>query len=550
MKLRSDILKVYQSLHTWTGIVAGLLLFIAFYAGALTMFKQPIDRWLNPPSQHMTPLAIEDYDLLIDQVLTEYPGSHKGFTLKLETTENVVAPIMWNTAGRGHEIELSSPNTYATLGPDKELVVRETTPSVLAELIDMLHRTAGIPFLAGHEYIGIYILGIASVLYFLALSSGVILLLPTLVKDFFALRPGKNKKRFWLDAHNIIGITSLPFHIIISLSAIVFAFHDQFYDGLRQVVYPSPETMFNLGEQPPKRDFSVYDIRPVSEILADIKERAPNVQVSELLYMNLDTPRAMVRAAVIDTDFMVTGAREGYLGIHPYTGDVLRSGMLPGQEGTWGSIVNKFFSLHFGSFGGDPIRWVYFFLGIGGAVLFYTGNLLWLEKRRKKLKRNDDLPSQRRACHVMARLTVGVCLGSIAGVFAAMVSVKWFHIHLENTNVAATSIYYAVFIGGVAWALFRGAARAGVELCLLCAITALLIPATSLTGALLPALGPWAHTSVGVVAVDLTALIGAICFFTFANIAWQRAKNGPADSVWSLGDASPKTALETAPLID
>lgn len=39
MKVRSDVLRIYQSIHTWTGIIAGIVLFIGFYAGALTMFK-------------------------------------------------------------------------------------------------------------------------------------------------------------------------------------------------------------------------------------------------------------------------------------------------------------------------------------------------------------------------------------------------------------------------------------------------------------------------------------------------------------------------------
>ena len=43
MKVRSDVLRVYQSIHIWTGIIAGIVLFIGFYAGSLTMFKGAID---------------------------------------------------------------------------------------------------------------------------------------------------------------------------------------------------------------------------------------------------------------------------------------------------------------------------------------------------------------------------------------------------------------------------------------------------------------------------------------------------------------------------
>lgn len=94
-------------------------------------------------------------------------------------------------------------------------------------MIDELHRTGGIPGDMGHEQLGAYFMGVAGILYFLALVSGVIFLLPTLVKTLFALRRKKGPNRFWLDSHNLLGITALPFHIIISLTVVVFVFHDQ-----------------------------------------------------------------------------------------------------------------------------------------------------------------------------------------------------------------------------------------------------------------------------------------------------------------------------------
>ena len=51
LKIGSDIIKVYKDVHTWAGIVCGLMLFIAFYAGAITMFEKPPVRWATPPSQ-------------------------------------------------------------------------------------------------------------------------------------------------------------------------------------------------------------------------------------------------------------------------------------------------------------------------------------------------------------------------------------------------------------------------------------------------------------------------------------------------------------------
>ena len=62
LKIGSDIIKVYKDAHTWAGIVCGLMLFIAFYAGAITMFEKPLERWATPPSQLAEAPPLEDAD--------------------------------------------------------------------------------------------------------------------------------------------------------------------------------------------------------------------------------------------------------------------------------------------------------------------------------------------------------------------------------------------------------------------------------------------------------------------------------------------------------
>ena len=59
MKIGSDIIKVYKDVHIWVGIVCGLMLFVAFYAGAITMFEKPLERWATPPSALAAPPPLE-----------------------------------------------------------------------------------------------------------------------------------------------------------------------------------------------------------------------------------------------------------------------------------------------------------------------------------------------------------------------------------------------------------------------------------------------------------------------------------------------------------
>src|SRR3546814_15498106 len=61
-------------------------------------------------------------------------------------------------------------------------------------------------------------MGLVSLLYGLALLSGVVIHLPRLLQNLFALRPGRNLKQFWQDAHNVVGVLSLPMHVMFAIT--------------------------------------------------------------------------------------------------------------------------------------------------------------------------------------------------------------------------------------------------------------------------------------------------------------------------------------------
>lgn len=240
MKIRTDILRHAKELHTWVGITSGILLFICFFAGGLSMFQHDLSKWATPTQQSLNTIHNTQYNDLVKHVQTEYPETLKSFQLNVASKEFHYAPMQWKAAEQSPNneqgIDLYQNTMLATLKRDGTLQVEQENLSKLGWLIEQLHETAGIPGSLGDHTLGMYIMGIVAVLYFLALMTGLIVLLPTLVKDYFAIRAGKNKKRFWLDAHNVVGITSLPFHIIICVTVISFAYHDVIYGAIGGLV--------------------------------------------------------------------------------------------------------------------------------------------------------------------------------------------------------------------------------------------------------------------------------------------------------------------------
>ena len=521
MKIRSDILRTYQSIHTWTGITTGLLLFIAFFAGALTMFKSPITHWAVPENHVLPAISVGQYDELVQQATAQYETASNGFTLHFAPHHS---PMTWYEQGGGRGLSIDSHLRQASFNKEGELVSVANQQNVLGDLIDQLHRTAGIPGKAGHEDIGVLVLGVASALYFIALVSGVIFLLPTLVKSFFSLRQKKGANRFWLDTHNLIGITSLPFHLLIAWTVVVFAFHDMLYGGLSLIYGDEPMFDRNGGS---KQVYSVAELPPVERYFEAVGDMVEGYDIVSLTFADLATPRARLSIEVAGDGKLQRAAETDIIAMHPFTLDVTYSTLSIPENGAFGPLVKSFFALHFGNFANDTGRWIYFLLGMMGAILFYTGNLLWLEKRRQKQAK------QSRSVTIMAKLTIGVCLGSVLGVATSILASKWLYLMGVDINLGYINVYYGVFIASLGFAFWQGAAKSAIALQALIAATCLGVPLTTLITALFSHNTHW-HVAGGTLLVDVMALVFAWIFFRAARKTRQRAYQGEPDSIWFI----------------
>lgn len=523
MRVRADILRIYQSLHTWTGITAGLLLFIGFYAGSLTMFKHELQKWIAPRTVHAIDKPTSshsDWQALVDKALDRYSTElGKGFDLDLTNTTPVLS---WYSQGSARDLHMDNKLVEVRLDPQGQLTVTESYENKFGDLIDYLHRSAGIGGEIGHDQAGVYVLGIAAVLYFLALVSGIVVLLPTLVKSFFALRRDKGPSRFWLDSHNLVGVASLPFHFIIAWTVVSFAFHDQIYGGL---------TMF-YGEQPlfqrqasTTKKFELSQLPPIEQHIATAIDYSPAHQPVKLSFMRLDTTAPALSVKMLNPNGMMRGPDTDYLSMHPYTLEIQPFSFSTEDGASYSKFVIGLFSLHFGTYAGNFGRWSYFIMGLLGAFLFYSGNLLWLDKR---MKNNSG---QRRSCRIMAALTIGICLGSMLAVALTMLFGKLLGPVLMNINYAYLYCYYLGFITFIGYSFWRGAAVAAYHglgaLALCCAA----LPLTTLYL-------NWQQTSwheiIPSIGVDIMALVFAFIFLYAAHKSKVRMSNSTVDGVWCL----------------
>jgi uncharacterized iron-regulated membrane protein len=522
MKIRGDILRTYQTIHTWTGIVTGLVLFIGFYAGSLSMFEEEISQWATPSSHQLAQIPAEKFDELILKASSNFDKAQQDFTVNF--TDHL-SPLIWSEGGGGRGLQLEHVIRHATLSEQGELITQAHLTNELGDLIDTLHRTAGIAGKIGHEDIGVIVLGIAAMLYFIALVSGIIFLLPTLVKSFFALRTNKGANRFWLDSHNLVGIISLPFHFIIAITVVVFAFHDAFYGGL-SLAY-GDEPLFEQGEKS-KIEHTVDQLPPIANYLKKVDELTEGYTVESMAFSGLSSSRPSVGITIINHQAMMRNSTGDFIYMNPYNFEVSFSSVKMNEEDVYTPLVASFFSLHFGGYAGDLGRWLYFIMGLLGAFLFYSGNLLWLEKRRQK-QAVQTKPNRFMAC-----LTVGVCLGSILAVVSTLLASKWFYLIGVQVNNHYLACYYVTFFAALIYTFTRGAAKSAIHILYAMGIACLLIPLTTLLTIAIPSIGLWEFKPFPSFIIEFVALVFSAVFYYGALKTKHRAYHGESNSIWAL----------------
>ncbi len=149
------------------------------------------------------------------------------------------------------------------------------------------------------------------------------------------------------------------------------------------------------------------------------------------------------------------------------------------------------------------MRIVYLLAGLAGAFLFYSGNLLWIESRRKT--RQAEQP---RVHRLLAQATVGVCIGTCIGVALC------FPAALLWPERAVSYVFWPVFLLAVGWSLVRPPVRGQPSSC--CDVAALASLTVPLANALLTGdhfIVAALHGRWGVAGFDIGAIALAVGYW-------------------------------------
>jgi uncharacterized iron-regulated membrane protein len=396
------IRQTMSDVHTWTGLLVGWVLFAIFLTGTVSFFRQELALWLQPEVHATRDVEPADAAGRMGETLKRLAPSSPVWYIDLPDGRGTTVRATWR-GGKGFENGTFDPGTGARL---------EARPTRGAEFFYAFHfQLHYMPVIWGR-----ILVGICAMFMLIAIVTGVIVHKKIFV-DFFTFRWGKGQ-RSWLDAHNVLSVFGLPFHLMITYTGLVTLMALYVPWGM-DVKFPTPadrakfNSEFSAFLPVPKPSGDPAPLLPLGDFVRAAEAHWGEGRAGRLQVTNPGDRSA--RVLVARRDAQQVSNNPSYQVFDGATGAVVRTvdAVRPAAE-TRGVL----YGLHIGRFADDTLRWLYFLCSLGGTAMVGTGLVMWTVKRRTRL------PDPTRP-HFGFRLVERLNIATVAGLPVAMAGLLW-----------------------------------------------------------------------------------------------------------------------------
>ncbi len=494
-------------LHTWAGLVLCWIMYFMFVTGTLGYFDTEIDHWMEPEIAALDQTSRDERIATGLNYLEENASGASNWWVYFEINrEQPHLSVYWTLPPEeeGGENEYGDVRLHQVTGEPLDDIARETGGGqLLYRMHYLLHYI--------DRDIGYRFIGIVTLIMFVGMITGIIAH-KKIFKDFFTFRPKKGQ-RSWLDMHNLMSVTSLPFQLMITYSGLLFV----------TTLWMPLIAVGSLGFDTSKAADLIggFDLQveasgtltPLTDVTAVIATAETEWGEGTVHNFEVRQPGdANARILLSRTDdFSRIPTTWVYDGV---TGEYVQKLTLP-ESGAI-SVASVMLALHEGLFASIPLRWLYFFSGLLGTAMIATGAIYWTAKRAKKAETS-------RGYRLVEVLNIGTIMGVLIGVAAFFLANRLLPIGLEHRTEWEAHVMFSAWGLSLVYPLFRSSRAAWRELTWIAAIGYASLPVVN---AMTTDSGLFSSIDNGdwiMVGFDLTAL-GTGVAFAFAAMVMRRKR--------------------------
>ncbi|AEG02652.1 PepSY-associated TM helix domain-containing protein [Methylomonas methanica] len=383
---------IWLKLHLYLGLSAGFIFVILGLTGSIMVFWQIVDRWLEPQIVSFeticSPADYRPLDELIAAVQVKLPSEGQLKTVFFPHPERPVFRMVYQMLSSTYQGEFFDrydlyvdPCTAKVNGPRLWEKLDQPFQGPVMAVIMRLHT--GLLISKPPHWFGSHLIGAVGILLMLSIASGVYLWWPRKrkLKQAFTFKRNCGAQRRVFDIHKLSGVYGMA--VLTTLVATGSTMYYPWHDLLRtavQCLSPGTATESVQISKPTKNENSISP----SLAIELAQQAVSGWKVKEVILPIKGTDAYLV------TMESAKSVRKTRITLDRYSGVILD--IHSGSQGTWGDVLlDWLFPLHTGEAFGMIGRFVVLQAGLLPAMLYITGVIRWLQKRRIKLARTIDL---------------------------------------------------------------------------------------------------------------------------------------------------------------
>ena len=358
MKFKLNRKQLFK-IHSWIGIKLSILFFIVCFSGTMATISHELDWLFNPAIRAKNTGSLASKNLIIENVKKKFPDGQIMYWAA--ATEPYTCDILHILDDNKRTFVFANPYTGQIQGSAKLTFQR---------FFRDLHYFLFIPFQIGH---------------FTVLIFGFLLLISTLTALYFykswytklfELKTNSGKVVFFRSLHRLIGVWSVPFTLLFSITGIWYFAERTNLGGVSSVANNKAPKVVDMGMD------SVALAQISHHIDYDRAIVAAQNAIPGLVAKDIQLPTKNTAALYITgkSDAPLVRNRANRVYIHPQHYQVV--GTKRAEDAPVVTWINDIADpLHFGYWGGLATKLIWFLAGLCISGLVLSG--LWVSLKRK-----------------------------------------------------------------------------------------------------------------------------------------------------------------------
>lgn len=365
--MKAASLRRWSWVHKWSSLVSTLFLLLLCITGLPLIFHEEIEHAFHPaprPTGEIVSASLHggtpSLDDFVDHALRQAHGDHVNFVL-IEHEEAIVQ------IGTSWSLQPAPGESHTHWFDMSSGAVLQPAPPEGSNFMAIMLRLHTDLYM---DLPGTLFLGLMGLLLAVALVSGVVLYAPFMRKlPFGTVRYKHAPRTRWLDLHNLIGIGTLVWLAVVGLTGTI----NTLEIPLGQI-WRSNElaTILQRHINAPPAQTQV----PLQQVLASAREAAPQTQPFSIISPGMQISGPRHHLVILRGDTAATRQLMQVMLVDAETGQVTDHATMPWYVQT----LSMSQPLHFGDYGGMPLKILWAVLTVLSIVVLSSGLYLWLTK--------------------------------------------------------------------------------------------------------------------------------------------------------------------------